>query len=160
MTAICDTGPLVAYLNRHDPHHAWALAVMKQVRPPMLILRARPHGSRVLSPRRRPGYRPSIPVARTRRPPPATRHFRALATHSHSDGTLQANGFGRRIDCGHERVAHTFASVHNRSQRLQRLQTQRPADDRFRSAAQTLNAAGWIDVTRFTSVKTASGSSS
>lgn len=36
MTAICDTGPLVAYLNRHDPHHAWALAVMKQVRPPML----------------------------------------------------------------------------------------------------------------------------
>jgi len=36
MTAICDTGPLVAYLNRHDPHHAWALAVMKQIRPPML----------------------------------------------------------------------------------------------------------------------------
>ena len=36
MTAVCDTGPLVAYLNRHDPHHAWALAVMKQVRPPML----------------------------------------------------------------------------------------------------------------------------
>jgi len=36
VTAICDTGPLVAYLNRHDPYHAWALAVMKQVRPPML----------------------------------------------------------------------------------------------------------------------------
>jgi len=34
--AICDTGPLVAYLNRHDPFHAWAVAVMKQVRPPML----------------------------------------------------------------------------------------------------------------------------
>ena len=36
MTTICDTGPLVAYLNRRDPFHAWAVAVMKQVRPPML----------------------------------------------------------------------------------------------------------------------------
>jgi len=33
---ICDTGPLVAYLNRNDPYHAWAVAVMKQVRSPML----------------------------------------------------------------------------------------------------------------------------
>jgi len=36
MTTICDTGPLVAYLNRNDPHHGWAVALMKQVRPPML----------------------------------------------------------------------------------------------------------------------------
>jgi predicted nucleic acid-binding protein len=36
MITICDTGPIVAYLNRHDPHHAWAVAAMKQVRPPML----------------------------------------------------------------------------------------------------------------------------
>ena len=36
MITICDTGPLVAYLNRNDPHHVWAVAVMKQVRPPML----------------------------------------------------------------------------------------------------------------------------
>lgn len=36
MTPICDTGPLVAYLNRRDPYHAWAVEVMKQVRPPML----------------------------------------------------------------------------------------------------------------------------
>lgn len=36
MITICDTGPIVAYLNRHDPHHAWAVAVLKQVRPPML----------------------------------------------------------------------------------------------------------------------------
>ena len=36
MTAICDTGPLVAYLNRRDPYHSWAVAIMKQVRPPML----------------------------------------------------------------------------------------------------------------------------
>jgi predicted nucleic acid-binding protein len=33
---ICDTGPIVAYLNRNDPYHAWAVAVMKQVRPPLL----------------------------------------------------------------------------------------------------------------------------
>ena len=29
-------GPIVAYLNRNDPYHAWALAVMKQVQPPAL----------------------------------------------------------------------------------------------------------------------------
>jgi uncharacterized protein len=34
--AICDTGPLVAYLNRNDPHHEWAVALMKQVRAPLL----------------------------------------------------------------------------------------------------------------------------
>jgi uncharacterized protein len=33
---ICDTGPLVAYLNRNDPYHSWAVAVMKQVRSPIL----------------------------------------------------------------------------------------------------------------------------
>ncbi len=37
MITICDTGPLLAYLNRNDPHHAWAVALMKQVRPPMLV---------------------------------------------------------------------------------------------------------------------------
>ena len=36
MITICDTGPLVAFLNRNDPYHAWAVALMKQVRPPML----------------------------------------------------------------------------------------------------------------------------
>lgn len=36
MTTICDTGPLVSYLNRNDPHHAWAVALMKQVPPPLL----------------------------------------------------------------------------------------------------------------------------
>jgi predicted nucleic acid-binding protein len=34
--AICDTGPLVAYLNRNDPYHSRAIALMKQVRSPML----------------------------------------------------------------------------------------------------------------------------
>ena len=37
MITICDTGPLLAYLNRNDPHHAWAVALMKQVRPPLLV---------------------------------------------------------------------------------------------------------------------------
>ncbi len=36
MTTICDTGPLVAFLNRNDPYHAWAVALLKQVRRPML----------------------------------------------------------------------------------------------------------------------------
>ena len=36
MITICDSGPLVAYLNRNDAYHAWAVALMKQVRPPML----------------------------------------------------------------------------------------------------------------------------
>lgn len=37
MTSICDTGPLLAYLNRNDPHHRWAVALMKEVKPPMLV---------------------------------------------------------------------------------------------------------------------------
>lgn len=36
MITICDTGPLVAYINRNDPNHSWAVALMKQVRSPML----------------------------------------------------------------------------------------------------------------------------
>ena len=36
MITICDTGPLVAFLNRNDPHHAWSVATMKDTRPPML----------------------------------------------------------------------------------------------------------------------------
>jgi len=38
--SICDTGPIVGYLNRNDPYHAWAVALMKQVRPPMLTCEA------------------------------------------------------------------------------------------------------------------------
>ena len=37
MITICDTGPLLGYLNRNDPHHLWAVALMKQVRAPMLV---------------------------------------------------------------------------------------------------------------------------
>lgn len=40
MSAICDTGPLVAYLNRNDPYHPWAVALMRQVRPPLLTCEA------------------------------------------------------------------------------------------------------------------------
>jgi predicted nucleic acid-binding protein len=37
VTTICDTGPIVAYLNRNDPCHVWAVALMKDVRPPLLV---------------------------------------------------------------------------------------------------------------------------
>lgn len=37
MITICDTGPLLAYLNRNDPHHEWAVVLMKQVQAPMLV---------------------------------------------------------------------------------------------------------------------------
>ena len=40
MITICDTGPLLAYLNRNDSHHEWAVAQMKQVRAPMLVCEA------------------------------------------------------------------------------------------------------------------------
>jgi predicted nucleic acid-binding protein len=36
VTTICDTGPVVAYLNRNDPYHRWAVALMKQLTPPLL----------------------------------------------------------------------------------------------------------------------------
>lgn len=36
MIAICDTGPLVAYLNRNDRYHKWAVSLMKEVTPPIL----------------------------------------------------------------------------------------------------------------------------
>jgi predicted nucleic acid-binding protein len=36
VTTICDTGPLVAFLNRNDPYHDWAVALLKQVSRPML----------------------------------------------------------------------------------------------------------------------------
>ena len=40
MITVCDTGPVVAYLNRNDPYHEWAVAVMKQLRPPLLTCEA------------------------------------------------------------------------------------------------------------------------
>lgn len=40
MKAICDTGPLVVLLNRNDPYHTWAVEVMRQVKPPMLVCEA------------------------------------------------------------------------------------------------------------------------
>lgn len=40
MITVCDTGPIVAYLNRNDPHHDWSVAVMKQMRPPLLTCEA------------------------------------------------------------------------------------------------------------------------
>jgi predicted nucleic acid-binding protein len=38
--ALADTGPIVAYLNGRDRHHAWAVSVFKQLRPPLLTCEA------------------------------------------------------------------------------------------------------------------------
>jgi len=54
---IVDTGPLVAFLNNRDSHHAWALARFAEIQPPLLtceavlseacfLLRGWPPGSR------------------------------------------------------------------------------------------------------------------
>jgi len=40
MNTICDTGPLVAYLNRNDPYHSWAVDAMKQRHPPLFTCEA------------------------------------------------------------------------------------------------------------------------
>jgi predicted nucleic acid-binding protein len=39
-TFVVDTGPIVAYLNGRDRHHAWAVEVWKQVRPPLMSCEA------------------------------------------------------------------------------------------------------------------------
>ena len=33
---ICDTGPLVALLNRHDHAHTWVVQQLREIQPPML----------------------------------------------------------------------------------------------------------------------------
>lgn len=40
MTGIADTGFLVAFANRRDAHHAWAVAVAEQVTEPLLTCEA------------------------------------------------------------------------------------------------------------------------
>ena len=35
-TVLLDTGPIVAYLNANDTHHAWAVAALGQLRPPLV----------------------------------------------------------------------------------------------------------------------------
>ena len=37
---LADTGPIVAYLNGHDRHHAWAVGEFKKLRPPLLTCEA------------------------------------------------------------------------------------------------------------------------
>ena len=40
MIHVCDTGPLIAFLNRNDRHHAWAVALMQRVSAPLLSCEA------------------------------------------------------------------------------------------------------------------------
>jgi predicted nucleic acid-binding protein len=37
---LADTGPIVAYLNGRDRHHAWAVERFRQLRPPLLTCEA------------------------------------------------------------------------------------------------------------------------
>ena len=37
MKTVLDTGPLVALLDRSDPHHAWAVATFEALAPPFLV---------------------------------------------------------------------------------------------------------------------------
>ena len=37
LITICDTGPLLADLDRNEEYPSWAVALMKQVRPPTLV---------------------------------------------------------------------------------------------------------------------------
>lgn len=39
-TTLVDTGPLVAFLNRGDTHHAWARAQMERLEPPLVTCEA------------------------------------------------------------------------------------------------------------------------
>jgi uncharacterized protein len=40
MITICDTGPLVAVLDRRDPFHEWAAGLVKQLRGPVITCEA------------------------------------------------------------------------------------------------------------------------
>ncbi len=37
---LADTGPIVAYLNGRDRHHAWSVSMLKALRPPLLTCEA------------------------------------------------------------------------------------------------------------------------
>ena len=40
MTTLVDTGPIVAFLNRRDRHHGWAVETFAMARPPLLTCEA------------------------------------------------------------------------------------------------------------------------
>lgn len=40
MIHICDTAPLIAFLNRNDPYHARAVGLLRQVPAPLLSCEA------------------------------------------------------------------------------------------------------------------------
>lgn len=40
MSYVLDTGPLVAFLNEEDAHHAWAVEALGEVRPPLATCEA------------------------------------------------------------------------------------------------------------------------
>ena len=99
MITICDTGPLIAYLNRNDPHHSWAVALMKQVRSPMLTTEPVLTEVAYFLRADRPGRRSAVSTAGARRGSAGPSGCGTLAAAPHPYGAPPPNGPGRRVDC-------------------------------------------------------------
>ena len=56
---ICDTGPLVALLNRHDHAHTWVVQQLREIQPPMLTCESVLAEATYLT-RARPGARAAL----------------------------------------------------------------------------------------------------
>jgi hypothetical protein len=104
MITICDTGPLLAYLNRKDSHHKWAVALMREVRPSMLVCEP------VLT-----EVDPTFQLLERE----AVRLEFDLSGHSPRIRTLisayRQMGLGRCVDRHHGRVANSVSGVNYRS---------------------------------------------
>jgi predicted nucleic acid-binding protein len=110
--SICDTGPLVAYLNRRDPHHRWAVLLMSQVNAPLLTCDA------VLTEAAyflREDDLPVDPLFEMLERGALRLDFRsriALAPDQDLDGALPADGPRRRVYRGDERGARALPGAH------------------------------------------------
>jgi predicted nucleic acid-binding protein len=123
MISICDTGPLLAYLNRNDPHHVWAVALMKQVRAPMLV--CEPVLTEVVYFLREDGLAVDPLFQLLERQ--AVRLEFDISAHWPRLRTLMSR-------YRHDRVARQIPSANHRSPGLQRVSTERPPGDSFRLA--------------------------
>ena len=113
MITICDTGPLLAYLNRNDPHHKWVAALMKQVRAPMLV--CEPVLTQVIYFLRDDGL--SIDPLFQLLEREAIRLSFDLSAHwpPNPDVAVSADGSGRCLGRRHDRVAYPIPSANHRS---------------------------------------------
>jgi hypothetical protein len=129
LIAICDTGPLLAYFNGNNRYRAWAVALMKQVRPPMLV--SEPVLFEVLYYLREDGVAvdPLFQMLERGADSTGIRYVGALATDPNSAAAIWPNGLGRRIQRRPERVAREIPGSGNGSQGFQCVSTERPPSD-------------------------------